>query len=245
MKYLLLFGLVLFLSACGMADVSTPAPTPVAIKIIYPPTLLAWADSLASCANKNPHVALYFIQSDAPDADIQPNDIVLEYGNPVIKSDVTYLFQVGWDQVVVLVNQENSLTQLSIDELKSIFSGQALLSENASRQFTQVWVLPEGEPTRRIFDQAVMQEQSLTTEALLAPDPVAMLQAIAQNNKTIGYLPASFLTMNTSSTAGKVKIIQLDSALNAGLRQPVVAITQSEPQGFLRDLLVCLDANSP
>jgi hypothetical protein len=245
MKYLLLFGLVLFLSACGMADVSTPAPTPVAIKIIYPPALQAWADSLVSCANKNPKVALYFIQSDASEEDIQPNDIVLEFGNPVLKSGITYLFQVGWDQVVVVVNQENSVTQLSTDELKSIFSGQALLSENASGQFTQVWVLPDGEPSRRIFDQAVMQEQSLTTEALLAPDPVAMLQAIAQNIETIGYLPASFLKMNTSSTAGKVKIIQLDPALNPDLRQPVIAITQSEPQGFLRDLLVCLEANSP
>jgi phosphate transport system substrate-binding protein len=245
MKYLLLFGLVLFLTACGMAYESTPAPTPEAIKIIYPPALQAWADSLASCADKNPQVALYFIQPDSSHAGIQPNDIVLEFGNPVINSDVTYLFQVGWDQVVVVVNQENSVTQLSTDELKSIFSGQALLSKNASGQFTQVWVLPEDEPTRRIFDQAVMQEQSLTTEAFLAPDPVAMLQAIAQNIETIGYLPESFLTMNTSSTAGKVKIVQLDSALNADLRRPVVAITQSEPQGFLRDLLVCLEANSP
>jgi ABC-type phosphate transport system substrate-binding protein len=185
------------------------------------------------------------MQSDTLDTNIKSNDIVLEFGSPDNSRDDTYLSQVGWEKVVVVVNQENSLSQLSNNELKSIFSGQGSKSENGTDQASQVWTLPEGEPTRVIFDHAAMQTQSLTTESMLAPDPGAMLEAISQNIDAIGYLPGSFLTTNDSSYTSKVKIIQLDPSLEAELRQPVIAITHSEPNGLVRSLLVCLEANSP
>ena len=106
-------------------------------------------------------------------------------------------------------------------------------------------MLPEGEPTRHIFDLAVMQNQLTSTEAMLAPDPGAMLEAVSQDRYAIGYLPGSFLTAGEPSFTGKVKIIQLESSLEDLLRQPVVAITQGEPEGLLRSLLVCLEAKSP
>jgi hypothetical protein len=245
MKPLLIFGLALFLSACGSPEVSTPAPTPEAINIIYPTALQPWADKLARCASSYPQIALYFKESNALDTDIQLNDIGLEFGQPDLQSTVTYLSQVGREQVVVVVNQENSLSQLSSAELKSIFSGQRIKPENGSDQSTQVWVLPQGEPTRGIFDHAVMLDRSLTTESMLAPDPAAMLKAISQNIDAIGYLPASILTTNDPSYAGKVKIVQLDPSLEAELRQPVIAITLSEPKGLMRNILVCLEVSTP
>jgi hypothetical protein len=245
MKRLLLVGLILILTACGVPEVSTPAPTPEAINIIYPQALQAWADNLVSCASNHPQIALYFMESDVLVKNILPSNIVLEFGNPDNTSEVTYQSQVGWEQVVVLVNKENPLTQLSIDELKSIFSGQVVELENGSGRSTQVWVLPEGEPTRMIFDQVVMQNQSLTTDSMLVPDPSAMLEALSQNIDAIGYIPRSYLNTNNPSYSNKVKIVQLEPSIDALLRQPVIALTQGEPKGLLRYLLVCLEGKTP
>jgi hypothetical protein len=245
MKRLMLFGLVLLLSACRNPDVSTPAPTPEAINVTYPSALQAWADKSSNCASNDPQIALYFTQSDTLDTTIHANDIVLELGQTTLDSADSYLSQVGWEQVIVVVNKDNPLSQLSKDELKSIYSGQILNWENGSGQPIQVWVLPEGESTRTIFDDAIIFNQSLTTEAMLAPDPAAMIEAISKNINAIGYLPGSFLTTDDSPDTSNVKIVQLETSLVSELQQPVIAITPNEPTGVLRNLLVCLQGKTP
>ncbi len=245
MKRLLLLGLIMIFSACESAGVSTPAPTPQAINVIYPAALQPWADAIARCSSGDPQVGVYFFRSEILDTHVGPNDIILQLGSPGISSDGIYLSQVGWEQVVVVVNIENPLSQLTNAELKSIFSGQAINFDVSSGQPFQVWVLPEEDPTRHIFDLAVMQNQLTSMEAMLAPDPAAMLEAISQNRYAIGYLPGSFFTEGEPSFTSKLKVIQRESSLEDLPLQPVIAITQSEPEGLLRSLLVCLEAKSP
>ena len=97
---------------------STPAPTPQAINVIYPAALQPWADAIAGCSSGDPQVAVYFLQSEILDTNVGPNDIVLQLGSPDLSSDGIYLSQVGWEQVVVVVNKENPLSQLSNAELE-------------------------------------------------------------------------------------------------------------------------------
>jgi len=67
-----------------------------------------------------------------------------------------------------------------------------------------------------------------------------MLEAVAADPAAIGYLPESVLTSAEPSLAHKVKIIQLDEVLTNALTQPVIAITEEEPQGLTRELIACL-----
>ena len=231
----LLIGLLLFLTACGTIQVATPAPTPEAIQIIYPSTLQPWADDLSGCAGGNPLVALYFTQSISPDPGSYQNAIGLWFGNLASGSKNNFLSQVGKEQVVVVVNAGNSISQLSAEQLHSVFSGQGTM------QPLQVWVFPEGDPTRTLFDSVVLQSTPVTSEAMLAPDPAAMLESVSKNPDAIGYLPKSILTTADPALAGKLKTVQLEPALAADLFQPVIAVTPSEPMGFMRSLLVCLE----
>jgi DNA-binding transcriptional LysR family regulator len=245
MKRLLVLGLVFLLTACGTPDVSTPAPTPIAINVSYPPALQPWVDKLATCASDTPRVALYFTQSNALSTNILANDISLELGQTTLDNEDLYLSQIGSEQVTVIVNKDNPLLQLSNDELKSIFSGQLLKWLSGSDLPIQVWVLPESDPARTIFDQVVLHNRTLTPEAMLAPDPYAMLEAVSRDIDAIGYLPGSFLNTIDATTPNQVKIVQLESSIKAELHQPVIAITQSEPKDLLRNLLVCLQSTSP
>jgi hypothetical protein len=245
MRYCYILVAILVLAACGSPQASTPAPTPQAIYLEYPSSLQPWADRLSDCAADHPQVALYFLPSSQPTSDINSNQIILEL-NPseqAIKS--ASLYQVGIEQIVVIVNQANPLLELSNDELRSIFSGQQSTWPEDSGEPVQVWVLPQGDQVRSIFNSVVMQTMPLTTDAMLAPDPTAMLEAVSENVNAIGYLPASFLNSSGSVDPGKVSIVQLDNSFEASLSQPVVAITAGEPEGLLRSLLVCLDSSAP
>jgi phosphate transport system substrate-binding protein len=245
MKLSLLLGLMLFLSACGVPEVRTPASTPQAIQVIYPTSLISWADKTAECASTNPLIATYSIPSSTVDANIDANDMILGLGEPSAMDVASYLSQVGSDQIVVVVNQDNNISQLSTTTLQSIYSGQISSWGKDPGQQINVWVLPIGDPVRKYFDHAVLQSNALASEAMLAPDSKAMLLAISDNPNAIGYLAGSILASSNQTLVAKVKIIQLDTSLQEELHQPVIAITQSEPEGLLRELLVCLQTSIP
>ena len=237
---LLSMGLILILASCGTPQIATPGPTPEAIRVYTPPSLQPWADKLANCADNDPLVAIYLLPAGGSDASLNQGDIQLELGQPSILKRDEQLFQVGWEQVVVVVNQANPISALSDEQVLRIFSGEETSWESEAGKRIQVWVLPEDEPTRIVFDNSFGLTQVLAPAAKLAPDPIAMMKAISTDEKAIGYLPLSFIDNGNSSSAGDIKIVQLDSTAEEKLKQPVLAFTASEPTGRIRDMLVCL-----
>ena len=239
-KCFFFLGLIALLVACDSPESATPKPTPQAIRVYYPASLQAWADELARCAINVPEVALYYKQTTSLAADITSSDITLEFGQLAQDKTGMHVYRIGEEQVVVVVNRSNPISQLSTDKLRQIYSGQLLNWENDAGKPIQVWVLPKGDPIRSIFDQTVLQAQMLAPEARLAPDPKAVEEAISSDETAIGYLPSSFLSNSGTVNTTVVNIIQLEAALNKDLKQPVLAITLDEPSGYKRSLLVCL-----
>ena len=237
--------LVLALTACGAPTAATPPPTPQAIDLYYPATLQPWAEMISTCATANPQIAVYFMQVTNPPSELPPDTLVLSFGQPHQTTTGDYLDQLGWEQVVVIVNQANSITQLSTDQRREIFSGQMETWKEGSGQPIQIWVLPDHEPTRQIFDSALRLIQPLAANAMLAPNPGAMVTEISKDSGAIGYLPQSFLSSRGFTDSEKVKIVNLDTPIKDKLHQPVIAISRSEPAGALRNLVVCLQNTNP
>lgn len=240
LKRLALLSIIFVLSACRAPRSAVPQPTPEAIMVYYPSSLQPWADRLAGCAADFSTVALYFTQSADLSIELNPNDIMLMIGQPPKNINSRHIFQVGWEQVVVIVNQQNPIAKLSTIELTQIFTGQMLAWESGVASAIQIWVLPDEEPVQRIFDAALALSQPLAPDAFLAPGSMAMLEAVATNENAVGYLPQSFLSLSGSPNVEKVKSIQLEGPLVNRLHQPVLAYTKTEPAGYERDLLVCM-----
>ena len=236
---------MLQLVACGVPEMRTPAPTPQAIHLIYPPALTRWADKFTACASMEPLVGLYFIESTIPSTQISTDEVVLELGNPSEFDLSPFVSQIGLEQIAVVVNKENDLSQISFNVLQSIYSGQLASWDISSNQPILVWVLPDGDPVRTVIDRSVLQSNSLTTEAMLAPDPTAMLEAIAGDPNAIGYLPGSVLASGDPMLVNKIKTLQLDKVLEEDLLQPVFALTRNEPGGLMRELLTCVQNLNP
>jgi hypothetical protein len=235
-----LFLIVIYiLSACANAEIVSPAPTQEAIRVFYPPTMQFWADRLANCASNNPQIGLYFFSVYTP-SEITGQDILLSLGGDAEATNHAYLSQVGWDQLVVIVNVSNSTSQLTRERIEQIFSGEESMWLEDQTVPIQVWVLPGDDPSTLVFNSTFMAGHPLTSEAHLAPDSHAMIEAISQNPGAIGFLPKTIFDSSETSQTADIKIISLPAALNTELHLPVVAITQTEPKGFLRELLVCL-----
>ena len=190
-------------------------------------------------------MAVYFTQSPGTQTAEFSDQINLELGEPREVNPPSYLSLLGKEQVVVIVNQANPRVEFSREELQAIFSGQTASWNSSPDQPVKVWVLPAGDPARLGFDTAVIPTQPLAPDARLAPDPGAMLEAVAGDANSIGYLPASFITSADPSLAGKVKIVQLDESLTESLTQPVIAVSASEPEGLTRQLVICLQEAVP
>jgi hypothetical protein len=236
-------GLFLFviitLASCAKADIATPAPTQEAINVFYPPTMQFWADSLANCASNDPHIALYFFPLFTP-SEVGGKDILLGLGQATQDDGDAFLSQVGWDQLVIVVNASNKTSHLSQEEIEQIFSGKVTEWMGGQKLPVKVWVFPSDDPNTKVFNKVLMGDLSLTSEAHLAPDAKAMIEAVSQNPGAIGFLPESILKSSETSLVEALKIISLPAAFNTEFHQPVIAITQTEPKGFLRQLLICL-----
>ena len=91
----------------------------------------------------------------------------------------------------------------------------------------QVWTYAQGEDIQQIFEQNVMNNQPVTSLARLAVSAQNMLDSIANNAGSIGFMPRSLETGNVRD------VYKIPS-------EPVLAITKSQPEGELKDLLACL-----
>ena len=74
-----------------------------------------------------------------------------------------------------------------------------------------------------------MENQQVTSLARLAVSEQNMIDSVANNSGSIGFLPRSLETANVKS------VDQIASV-------PVLAITKSKPQGAMQDLISCLQS---
>ena len=87
----------------------------------------------------------------------------------------------------------------------------------------------KGEDIQQIFEQNVMNNQPVTSLARLAVSAQNMLDSIAKNAGSIGYLPRS---LETSNVHDVYKVAS----------EPLLAITKSQPQGAVNNLIACLQS---
>jgi phosphate transport system substrate-binding protein len=237
----ILFLYALVLAACGTPPSAYPLPTPQGIFVTYPPELRPYADALASCAQQYPDISIYLEETVEELLPNQQTDVFLALGGtPAALSD-WYATLLSDDTLVVTVNQQNPLRSLSREELRAIWSGnvsdwQAL---GGQENDIQVWAYPTRNTLRKYFDEAVMAGEMTSSSAWLAPDPQAVLEAVAAEPRAIGYLPASWLGTPSQELIASIKSLTLDRETEESLSQPVIALTETEPQAGLHTLLLC------
>jgi hypothetical protein len=219
-----------------------------------------WKDALNTCASSQPQVGL--VIHVAPPGQIDPSqaDALLRFAEPPSGLS-SYAAILDWDEVVVITHTSNPIKQISSQALLAIYTGKAttwgelelpgLAGTEQAGLPLQIWAYPPEDDVRQVFDQAILNNEKSTEQIYLAPDATAMLEAIARTPGSIGYILSSYLyraaSQNSSAQdaggtptiVSNVKQLRIANSLE-GLRQPVLAVAPNEPQGDLRQLLLCL-----
>ncbi len=154
------------------------------------------------------------LSSEAP-------DISLRVGEPETLASPAY--QIDEEEILVVVNRESPIQTLTMDEAQALFAGQGDPS-------AQVWVYASGTDLQMAFDQLVMKGRGVTSFARLAVNPQEMSDVLDVDPGAVGVLPRHWLTDGSRVvfSAGSV---------------PILALTKTEPQGVIKDLLGCLHSN--
>jgi ABC-type phosphate transport system substrate-binding protein len=149
------------------------------------------------------------------------------------------------DAGAVVVHSENPLEDTSLEELRALFSG-VYASWNAisdSQDPVQIVVLLESDELRIAFESAISLEASPPANAIIAPNPKAVLEIIRGNPFAVGYVPLS--TVDESEPG--LRVLRIDGALPEAstianhsypIMLEVLATSPEEPVGAVRDWLV-------
>jgi hypothetical protein len=229
------------LVACGIPPRATPLPTPSVIRIAYTPFLEPLVKALHSCAAAQTDVMITITEVPTPELDVNKVDLIFRLGGAPGKA---YSAVIRDQSIVFVVNSDNPVLALSTAQIHDLFTGRITTWDElgGKQQPIQVWVYPEAEDIRQVFDSAIFPGESLTTKALLAPDPQAMLDAVADDPAAIGYISETWLVQPRE--INQVRALDINPKLAELLRQPVLALSSAEPVGSLRQFLVCMQSAS-
>lgn len=169
-----------------------------------------WLYELYECAQASP------ILSRVDDA--SSADILLRVGEPDVLSDFAY--QIDTEEIQIVTHRQSPLNNMSIDEVQALFAGQGDPS-------MQLWVYGSEEDVQEVFDQLVMEGRPVASSANIAATPEQMATLLINEANTVGILPRHWKVGDSRFIYTIPKI-------------PVLAITQSEPQGDVKDLIACL-----
>ncbi|MCH7663259.1 MAG: hypothetical protein IH859_05240 [Chloroflexi bacterium] len=161
---------VFFLSACSPLQASAPLPVLQTIKIAFTPALRPLSPALQVCAAKQPEVILDVIETPAGSLMQTDVDIYFRLGEP--EQLPPFSAPLAWEEIVLITHPNADIGALNQTQLQALFSG-------SSGGDIQVWVPLQGDETRQAFESAILPNRLLTPFAKLAPDPAAMLAAVA------------------------------------------------------------------
>ena len=223
--------LIVVLAGCQVQPEATPAELD-RLQIELTPALDWLRPSFASCAADVPGIALTVETTFQAEQSLEQADILFRWSSSPPTSGEA--LKMGMDTLVLIVNPQNSLSELTIEQLAGIYSGNLTnWDKPASAGNIQAWVYPEEEDAQIIFARLLPSEMKIVRTARIAPDPRAMLEAVASDRNAIGFIPARWLDSS-------VKVVSITGGLDENWSVPILGVTANMPSGPVRDWLLCV-----
>jgi hypothetical protein len=203
---------VILISSILFFSCSTPpaSVTPQLISVYSTSAAQPWLPELYLCAGTATVISRVDDPSDA--------DIVLRIGEPSFLASPA--FQIDMEEILIVTHRQSPVQKLTLEAARALFVGQGDPS-------VQMWVYASGEDVQEIFDQVVMAGGRVSPDARLAVNPQQMSDTLVNEINTVGILPRHWKAGDTREVFSVALV-------------PVLAITESEPQGVIRELLACL-----
>lgn len=157
-------------------------------------------------------------------------------------------YLIGKDGIVIAVNTANSVSSLTEDQVKDIFSGKITNWKEVGGADAVINIITreDGSGTRSAFEEIIMgKETKIKKDAIVQSSTEAVTQAVKGDPNAIGYISLAHLSSD-------VKGLQIDgvapseSTVADGsykVQRPFLFLTKGEPTGVVKDFIdFCLSA---
>jgi hypothetical protein len=178
---------------------------------VYPTSAAQpWLPSLYECAGTFATISRVDDSASA--------DIVLRVGEPEFLNSPAY--QIDTEEILIVTHRQSPVQNLNLGGVRALFAGQGDPS-------VQVLVYAPDEDVQEVFDRVVMEGMNVTSSARIAVNPQQMSDTLVNESNTVGVLPRHWKVGDTREVFTVATV-------------PVLAITKSEPQGVVQELISCL-----
>jgi phosphate transport system substrate-binding protein len=147
-------------------------------------------------------------------------------------------YPIGQDGIAVIVHPDNSVTGLTLEQVRWIYSGQISNWREVGGADLAIEVISreDGSGTRAEFESQVVGERQTTLLARVAPSSAAMVESVASLNNAIGYVSMSYLdaTVRALAVDGALPTIDAVYSNTYPLRSIIYVAGLEEPQDDYR-----------
>lgn len=229
------------LTACsGVVSEPSPAPTLEVIALQITPELEHWLPRVSQCAQSMDNIGIYTEILTQEGLDIDQTDLVLKLGQRD-EGDL-YIAVMGYEELIIVGGSEIPIDTMSIESLQGIFSGSITNWEDLPEvsdlgieinQPIQTLTYPEGHIIQHLFSLSYLQSEPVQADPIIFSTTESLSEKLQENPFGIAFL----LNSHAANDHRMIAIIGMDKQ---AAQQYVLAVTKNEPQGGLKQLLLCL-----
>lgn len=216
---------------------------------IYYDSSLEWTIPGAHDCNSSKSEILFNFEdiSSLPDDTSDIYKVVFSSSSSI--DDFSYLL--GYEDLLVVVNNSNPLAQLTYQQLQEIFTGEyptwadfiadcpqcgsLFESANMGQGQIQTWVYPNNSSLQKVIHNYLSMNQHFVT-SFLAPTSQAMREVLQINPAAIGFLPSHWLDSS-------LKVVEITDADTQDLQLPIIITSPVEPDETIKSFFLCIQSS--
>jgi phosphate transport system substrate-binding protein len=150
-------------------------------------------------------------------------------------------FLIAMDGIAVIVNRDNPITDLTLDQIRMIFTGEITNWQALGGPDKRIYPVTreEGSGTRSAFEEMVMHNSAISDACLVQDSNGALREIVANSPAAIGYISAGLIDERIRAVAIDSTLPTFDNIVANRYRivRPFLLLTKGEPPGTARDFL--------
>ncbi|EKF85828.1 phosphate ABC transporter substrate-binding protein [Methanobacterium formicicum] len=150
-------------------------------------------------------------------------------------------YTIGNEGIVVAVNLENPVGNLTKSQLKDIFSGNITNWKELGGPDAKINLVirEEGSGTRSAFENLVMNKTEVKSDAVVQTSTESIKVAVKQDPNAIGYISLAHMTPDVKAVAvdGVSPSVETVKDGSYNLQTPFLFLTKGQPEGQLKEFI--------
>jgi phosphate transport system substrate-binding protein len=155
---------------------------------------------------------------------------------------------IGLDGLAVMVNPKNSITELTLEQLRKIYTGEYTKWSEVGGADKPIIVLSResNSGTYVYFQEHVLNKADFGQKVRLMPSTAAIAQSVGEDTWAIGYGGVAYAehapvkTVNIKATADGIAVAPTEAAVHDGsypISRPLFLYTNGEPTGEVQNFI--------